>query len=101
MICYYFIHKSDLADLSVLKKIEFSRQILIYLSGNLQREQTKFPVFFLCFGKISKFPVFFPDREFFGPFSLFSLCSGYPDYKKNLGRNQSGMRTSLDAFSLQ
>ena len=30
----------------------------------------------LCFGKIFKFP----DRNFFGPFSLFSLCRVYPVY---------------------
>ena len=22
----------------------------------------------------------FPDRDFWGPFPLFSLCSGYPEY---------------------
>ena len=36
----------------------------------------------LSFYKISQFPVFLPDREFFFPFSLlslFSLCRGYPD----------------------
>ena len=66
MICYYFIHKTDWADLSVLKN---SRQILIYLlpleSGNLQLEQTKFPVFSPWFGKISKFPVFSLTRNYF------------------------------------
>ena len=44
------------------KKWEFSQQISQYRlpleSGNLQLEQTKCPVFALCFGKISKFPVF-------------------------------------------
>ena len=30
-------------------------------SGNLQLEQTKFPVFSLCLVKISKFPVFSPE----------------------------------------
>ena len=46
-------------------------------SGNLQLEQNKFHVFSMCFGKISKFPVFsLADLQF----SQFSLCSGYPDY---------------------
>ena len=58
VICDYYIHKTDLADLSSLKKNwEFSRQTSKYLSplesGNLQLEQTKFPVFPLCFRKIS------------------------------------------------
>ena len=53
-------------------------------SEHLQLELTKFPVFSLCLDKIpcvlTKFPNFlcFPDREFFWPFSLFSLCRGYP-----------------------
>ena len=39
-----------------------------------------FPVsIYISFGKISKFPVFSLTGIFFGPFSLFSLCSGYPD----------------------
>ena len=55
---------------------KFLRQILKYILplelGNLQLDQTKFPVFSLSFGKISTVPVF--------QFSLFSLCSGYPVY---------------------
>ena len=38
-------------------------------------------MFSLCFDKISKFPVFsltLLTGNFFGPFSLFSLCRGYP-----------------------
>ena len=61
----YYIHKTDLADLSLSSFNfwgRFSWQISKYLtpleSGNLQLEQTKFPVFYLCFGQISKFPVF-------------------------------------------
>ena len=34
---------------------------------------------FYLFGKISNFPVFSLTGIFWGPFSLFSLCSGYPD----------------------
>ena len=78
MICDYYIHKTDLADLSSLIFFfffgggggggEFSRQISKYLlpleSGNLQLEQTKFPVFSQCFGKMSKFPVFSLTRIF-------------------------------------
>ena len=79
VICDYYIHKTDLADLSSFKQIwEFSWQISKYLlpleSGNLQLEQTKFPVFWQNF----QIPCVFPDREFFGPSSLFCLCSGYP-----------------------
>ena len=71
--CEYFIHKTDLADLSVFKKdffiyIFYRKSQGIY---NLSKPNS------LCFGKISKFPVFFLT-EFFGPFSLFSLCNGYP-----------------------
>ena len=44
------------------KKWKFLQQILQYplplASGNLQLEQTKFPMFSLYFGKIFKFPVF-------------------------------------------
>ena len=70
VICDYNIHKTDLADLSSLNLFwRFSRKIWKYLltleSGNLQLEQTKFPVFW-------------KNSIFLGPFSLFSLCSGYP-----------------------
>ena len=85
VICDYYIHKTDLADLSSLKKYWiFQRQILKCLlsleSGNLQLEQTKFNV--QCsrkFNVLAKFPnsLRFPDRELSLPFSLFSLCSGY------------------------
>ena len=77
VICNYYIHKTDLADFSSFKK-QFSQPISKYLlpleSGNLQLEQTKFPVFWQNF----QIPCVFPDRTFLGPFSLFSLCSGYP-----------------------
>ena len=79
VFCDYYIHKSDLADLSSLKKNwTFSQQILIYLlpleSGNLHLEQTKFPVFLESFQILCVSP----DRDFFLPFSLFTVCSGYP-----------------------
>ena len=38
--------------------------------GNLQLEHSQFPVFSMCFGKISKC-LFFPDRDLLGQFSLF------------------------------
>ena len=80
IICNYYIHKTDLADLSSFwEKWKFSRQISQYplplASGNLEVEQTKFPVFWQIF----QIPCVFPDRELFWPFSLFSLCRGYPD----------------------
>ena len=60
------------------KKVEFSQQISQYHlplgSGNLQLEQTQFPVFWQDF----QIHCVFPDRDFFGPFFLFSLCRGYP-----------------------
>ena len=80
LICDYYRHKTDLADLSSFKKnweisaanFEISFD---FKSGNLQLEQPKFPVFWQNF----QIPCVFPDREFLWPFSLFSLCSGYPE----------------------
>ena len=69
VICEYYIHKTDLADLSTLKKIftSFAAKTwnIFYpiQSGNLQLEQTKFPVFWQNF----QIPCVFPDREFFWP----------------------------------
>ena len=68
VICDYYIQKTDLADLSSFKQFwEFGGQILKSIlpleSGNLQLEQTKFPVVL---------------QNFLIPFSLFSLCSWYP-----------------------
>ena len=54
---------------------QISKYLLPLESGDLQLEQTKFPVFWHNF----KIPCVFPDRDFWGPFSLFSLCTGYPD----------------------
>ena len=86
VICDYYIHKTDLADLSSLKKNGgFSRQISKYLlpleSGNLKLEQTKFPVFSMCFGKISKFPVFSLTGIFLGHFPCFPCAVGTLLYK--------------------
>ena len=57
------------------KNWKFSGQISKYLlpleSGNLQLEQIKFPVFWQNF----QIPCVFPDRDFLGSFSLFSLSS--------------------------
>ena len=64
VICDYYIHKTDLADLSSFKEIlyifenfrgEITKYLLPLESGNLQLEQTNFPLF-----------------------SLFSLCRRYP-----------------------
>ena len=72
---------SNLRDLqlSSFKNI-FSLQISQYIlpldSGNLQ--QTKFLVFFLCFGKISKFPVFSLTGIFWGSFSVFPVFPVQP-----------------------
>ena len=56
-------------------------------SGNcVHLEQTKFPVFWQHFQILCVFP----DSDFFLPFSLFSLCRGYPvdlinyNYKVNV-----------------
>ena len=85
MISDFYIHKTDLPDLSSFISFffRFSRQILKYVllleSGNLQLEQPNS----LCFGKISKFPVFSLTGILlllpFSMFFLFSLCSGYPE----------------------
>ena len=70
MICDYYIHETDLADLSSSKHVwEFSQQISKYLSplesGNLQIVQTKFPVF----SKKFQIPCVFPDGDFLKPIS--------------------------------
>ena len=79
---------------------KISKYLLPLESGNLELEQTNFPVFWqkikyllplesgnlelvskpnsLCFGNISKFPMFSLTGNLFCHFSLFSLCSGYP-----------------------
>ena len=43
---------------------------------DLQLEQTKFPVFSLCFGKISKYPVFSLKGFVFGLFPCFPYAVG-------------------------
>ena len=57
--------------------MEILQYPLNFESGKSQLEQTKFPVFWPNF----HIPSVFPDREYFWPFSLFSLfslCHGYP-----------------------
>ena len=78
VICDFYIHKTDLADLSsfFLKNGNFpsillSKYLLPLESGNLQLEQIKFPVFSLCFGKFSKVPVFSLTGIFFDHFLCF------------------------------
>ena len=60
--------------------LKFSPQISQYPlpleSANLQLEQTKFPVFSLCFGEIIKFPVFSLTGFFCGHFPCFSCAVG-------------------------
>ena len=65
VICDYYIHKTDLADLSsLITKIEksknqkISKYLLPLESGNLQLEQTKFPVYFLTGIFFCHFPCF-------------------------------------------
>ena len=76
------IHRTDLADLSSFwKKMDISRgnyrNILYFLeSEHLQLELTKFPVFSLCFDKISKFPVFSLTGNPFGHFPCFPCAVG-------------------------
>ena len=77
MICDFYIHKTDLAGLSSFNKFlvifaAISKYLLPLELGNLLPEQTKFPVFWQNF----QIPCVFPDRDYFWPFSLFSLCSG-------------------------
>ena len=57
VICGYYIHKTDLADLSRLKK-KLSKYILILESGNLQLEQTKFLLFSPIGNYFGHFPCF-------------------------------------------
>ena len=79
IICDYYIHKTDFADLSSFwKKMDFfatnTQSLLLLESEHLLLELTKFLVFWQNF----QIPWVFPDRDVFLPFSLFSLCRGYP-----------------------
>ena len=82
-ICDYYIHKTDMADLSSFKKIRtFFRQIPKYLlpleSGNLQlawANKLSLLMPYECFGKISKFPVIFLTGIFFAISPVFSVQS--------------------------
>ena len=82
VICDYYIQKTDLADLSSLNNFlgdfhgKFQNIFYLWNQGiyNLSKPNS------LCFGNISKFPVFSLTGNFFWSFSLFSLCSGYPVY---------------------
>ena len=62
------------------KKWKFLQQILQYplpmASGNLQLEQTKFPMFSLHFGIVSKFPVFSLTGNFLCHFPCFPCAVG-------------------------
>ena len=62
VICDYYIHKIDLADIS-----NFKKNLIPIESGNLQLEQTKFPVFLTGIS----------------PPPPFSLCSRYPASEKS------------------
>ena len=54
VICDFHMHKTDLPDSNIFGRFpwQISKYVLPLESGNLQLEQTKFPVFFLCFCKI-------------------------------------------------
>ena len=66
VICDYYIHQTDLVDVSSFNFffLIFTANIEISFpleSGNLQLGQTKFPVFWQHF----QIPCVFPDRDFF------------------------------------
>ena len=66
MICGYYIHKTDLADLSGFRiKMEIFVANIEISSYNLRKPNS------LCF------PCVLATKKI-GPFSLFSLCRGYP-----------------------
>ena len=68
--CDYYIHKTDLPDLSSFgKKMEISAANIAISFTFRIREFTTCP---------NKIPCVFPDRDLFWSFSLFSLCHGYP-----------------------
>ena len=64
-----------------IKKMEiFAANIAIWFTFRIREFTTwanKVPCVFRVWQNF-KIPCVFPGREFFGPFSLFSLCSGYP-----------------------
>ena len=53
-----------------------------------------FPVFWQNF----QIPCVFPDRDFFLPFSLFSLCRGYPEYRPHRGMKQQPPTLKADTL---
>ena len=71
IICEYYIHRTDLADLSSFweKNDFFLRQLLQYPllleSEHVQLELTKFPVFSLCLDKIPCVLIIFPNSQCF------------------------------------
>ena len=95
IICEYYIHRTDLADLSSFRKknvVFFLRQLsqypLLLESEHLQLELTKYPVFPVfrqhspCFHNISKFPVFSMREFFLAIFSCFPCAVGTLSYAK-------------------
>ena len=79
VICDYYIHKTELADLSSLKKNKFEDfggkfRNIFYLWNqeiyNLSNPNC------LCFGKISSFPVFSLTGNLFGHFPCFPCAVG-------------------------
>ena len=65
----YYIHKADFADFSSLNFFGeiFAANFEISFTFRIREFWQNFQI--LCV---------FPDREYFWPFFLFSLCSGYP-----------------------
>ena len=65
IMCEYYIHRTDLSSFWEKNEKKKSQYPLLLESEHLQLELTKFPVFSLCFDKISKFPVFSLTGIFF------------------------------------
>ena len=85
VICEYYIHRTDLADLSSQllgkKWIFFAVTFAISFTFRIKTFTTwdnKIPCVFPVFWQNFQISCVFPDRDFFLPFSLFSLCCGYP-----------------------
>ena len=91
VICECYIHKTDSADLTSFNIfLEIFTANLKYLLTLNQEFYNLSKPNSLCFGKISKFPVFSLTGNIFWPFSLFSLCRGYAVLYNKLRSPNSG-----------
>ena len=81
VICDYYIHLTDLADISSFKKDLgiFAADIFTFRIREFTTWANKIPCVFPVFWQNFQIPRVFPDREYFWPFSLFCLCSGHPE----------------------